>query len=329
MTTIKAEIIEDSVSVDGIRLTTMLLQYPRFIHAEFMTHRMFSRNASSSRAIPVERMIQSIMEDTAMPLVWTKNQPGMQGYEECNEHIKMPTYEMTTMSTNSSGHFHLSEMMERMDEISSEIVMPYHDSEYEREVVWEEARDMAIYFARRYHNAGYHKQIVNRLLEPFMHIKVLVTATDWANFYALRDHEMAEPHIQILAQKMTKAQDASDPRLVTKNDWHLPFVSTEEKVKLLSTHSVREALDMAIQLSVARCARTSYLTHEGKAPDIAADLDLANRLIGSTPLHASPAEHQATPDTLLTKTRWMNPDRHGNFTGWQQYRKFLPNENVK
>ena len=297
MTTILANVIEDSVSEEGIRLTTMLLRYPRFIHAEVMTHRVFSRNASSSRAIPVERMINDILKDTAIPLIWTKNQPGMQGYEECNESISYDSDE------------------------SMDFVEFTQQWECYREQAWNNARDAAIASAYAFHRAGYHKQIINRLLEPFMHINVLVTATDWENFFALRAHEAAEPHIQMLARIMQSNMEVSKPKLLHHGEWHLPFVGESD-----------EDLDTRIKMSVARCARTSYLTHDGRKPNRDEDIALYDRLVGSEPLHASPAEHQATPDRLLFNDpkhlMWDHPTLHGNFRGWKQYRKTLLNENI-
>lgn len=310
MTTITAQIIADSISPDKIRLTTMLLRYPRFIHAELMTHRVFSRNASSSRAIPVEKTIKAILEDTAMPIHWGKNQKGMQADEECNEKVD-----------------------DGFDGCS-------------RETAWLWARDNAIEVAQAFHKAGYHKQIVNRLLEPFSHINVVVTSTYWANWYKLRDHPMAMPEIQILAQVMAVNQENSIPKELQPGQWHLPFINNEDfkehylDLKAIHNHGGQEAdfyhsfnpeeilLNDKIKCSVARCARTSYLTIEGKKPDIEADLKLYERLVGSEPLHASPCEHQATPDERYWAKPeiWMHRSQHGNLFGWRQYRKMLKGE---
>lgn len=285
MTTIRAKVIADSVCQhSGNRLTTMQLRYPRFIHAEFMTHRQFSRNASSSRAIPVERMIQDIIEDTAMPLHWGKNQKGMQASEECDAQVKV----------HDDG---------------------FHVFTGTREEAWTVARDNAINIARRFHEAGYHKQVVNRLLEPFMHINVVVSSTEWSNFFALRDHADAEPHIAILARAMKKAMDQSEPAILSYGMWHVPYSGDHDEGVSYTDNPVY------IQKSVARCARVSYRTHEGKEPTIAEDLELYGRLVQTKPLHASPAEHQATPDPYgESRGQW------GNFVGWKQYRKTLPGE---
>lgn len=296
MTTISAKVVADSISTEGIRLTTLLCRYPRFIHAEFMTHRVFSRNASSSRAIPVKRLIESVMQDTAMPIYWGRNQPGMQAGEDHHAKVENAYGAMVT-----------------------------------REQAWIEERDRAVRKAEAYDRAGYHKQIVNRLLEPFSHITVVVTATEWSNFFALRRHPDAEPHMHLLADRMFEAMEASKPELRLVGEWHLPFAELES----LPLNGGHPDWDLGIRLSVARCARTSYLTHEGKPPVIEDDLALYDRLVGAVPLHASPAEHQATPDDARYDDHyddhaafegWSQPELHGNLRGWIQYRKTLPGE---
>lgn len=313
--TITATVIADSIS-NGIRLTTLQLRYPRFIHAEFMTHRLFSRNASSSRAIPVKRIIKDIQDDPAIPMHWGKNIPGMQAHEQIDEPIYIGNDE----------------------EIAGQMTtVPYC---YTKEEAWLEARDQMIKVAEAFDNAGYHKQIVNRLLEPWSHINVLVTATDFANFFHLRDHADAQPEIRELAQAMKIAMSKTSPLELVCGNWHLPYVSPIDfaNIHMHLKHgritrdepSTKELMDVALKISVARCARVSYLTHGGRPTDIVEDIKLFDRLLGSQPLHASPAEHQATPDakTMVSygKNVWDNPEMHGNFRGWIQYRKTLPGE---
>ena len=280
--TITAKIIQDSISSNNIRLTTFQLRYPRFIHGEFMTHRLFSRNASSSRAIPVKRLISDIIEDTAMPIHWGKNQPGMQANEEHYDPIDI-------------------------------------DGEsFSREDSWLKARDAAIDIATKFMNAGYHKQIVNRILEPFSHISVVCTATEFNNFFALRSHKDAQPEIKLLSDLMQEERNNNVPCFLNDGDWHLPYILANE---------ISLPLDIRRKISVARCARVSYLKHDGTIPDINKDIELHDMLAVAVPLHASPAEHQATPD-VWQNDRWTNPDKHGNLRGYIQYRKTLPFEYV-
>ena len=271
--TITAKIIQDSINDSNIRLTTFQLRYPRFIHGEFLTHRLFSRNASSSRAIPVKRLIGDIIEDTAMPIHWGKNQPGMQANEE---------------------HYDLIDI----------------DGEsFSREDSWLKARDAAIDIATKFMNAGYHKQIVNRILEPFSHISVVCTATEFNNFFALRSHKDAQPEIKLLSDLMQEERNTSVPRFLENGEWHLPYVLESEQDL---------SLDTKRKISVARCARVSYINK---------DIELHDMLAVAVPLHASPAEHQATPD-VWQNGKWTNPDKHGNLRGYIQYRKILPFECV-
>ena len=139
-------------------------------------------------------------------------------------------------------------------------------------------------------------------------MRVILTATEWDNFFELRDHPDAEPHFQVLAKAIRQARDGSKPTLLRPGEWHLPYVRETEG--LWGTYLVRP------KLSAARCARVSYLTHDGRMPSSIEDLDLFERLAGSRPLHASPLEHQATPGTEDT----------GNFKGWTQYRKLWEKE---
>lgn len=300
--TITAAIVADSISADGVRLTTMLLRYPRFIHAELMTHRVFSRNASSSRAIPVEKLIADMQRDPAMPEFWGSNKPGMQAGDELHEGA---VRQCTGM--------------------------------------WLAGLEDAIYHAEQMVGMGLHKQIANRILEPWAHINVVVTSTEWSNFWELRCHPDAQPEMRTLAEAMRAVYDARTPSLLNPGEWHLPFVTEADCDKarnLITNNGVlrvvptdKQVGDMLIKASVARCARTSYLTHDMKEPDLEADIKLHDRLVASRPIHASPAEHQATPDAVIgqgfpaddgtVRRVWEKPLLHGNFVGWCQYRKLL------
>jgi len=304
-----ASVIADSISDEGIRLTTMQLRYPRFIHAELMTHRVFSRNASSSRAIPVAKMIEDIRRDPAMPIHWGSNKPGMQAGAEINEPVKLYA------------------------PVSGEVVAlsPQH--------VWLYQMDLAITVAQAYAEAGYHKQIVNRILEPWAHINVVVTSTEWANFFGLRSHPDAQPEIKVLSDMIQAEMMASVPFQLDEGQWHLPYVLGSDWVDIKKHAKANritrdepqydELANLARKVSTARCARVSYLTHDGRKTTIEEDMDLHDKLVVAVPLHASPAEHQATPDKLgagYTGEDWEYPELHGNLRGWKQYRKMLPGE---
>lgn len=301
--TIKAEIVCDSISLEGHRLTTFKLRYPRFIHDEVLTHRKFSRNTSSLRAIPVKKVIEDVERDPAMPTHWGRNQKGMQAKEE--------------LTPDEIG-------LARMG--------------------WDQALHNAITTARGMARVGLHKQVINRILMPFTHVNVVVTSTEYLNFFGLRLDDDADPTVRSLAEVMWRKYKTNTPHQLRPGSWHLPFIDRElgaEDPVLL----VR--LDLAIKVSVARCARTSYESHEtGKRSTVEEDLALYDKLVGAQPLHASPAEHQATPDSVrgnfegdippdakpanhpLAYLNWAHPGEHGNFTGWRQYRKMLAGEAI-
>jgi thymidylate synthase ThyX len=262
----KADVILDSISKAGSRLITMELTYPRFIHAEFMTHRMFSRNAASSRAIPTKKMIKMVEENPAMPIYFGKNIRGMSAREEIDK-----------------GRVPIAEEL------------------------WLAARDEAVAYAKALYELGMHKQVVNRVLEPWKYITVICTATQWSNFFALRRHEDAQPEIHHLADLMHAAQSSSEP---VERTWHIPYIQEDEQ---------NLSLDIKCKIGTARCARVSYLTHAGKR-EIEKDLVLHERLLtGSGHGHWSPFEHVAMASSLPTF-------RSGNFLGWRQYRKMFEGE---
>lgn len=187
------------------------------------------------------------------------------------------------------------------------------DARTEAVMQWLYARDKAVERARILAELGVHKQVVNRVIEPWMWITVIISATELDNFFGLRRHKDAEPHFHELADKMWAVREDSMPRVLSASEWHLPLIHWDDVVdRALS-------LTDLIKVSVGRCARVSYLTHDGRrAPE--EDIALHDRLIVQEPLHASPAEHVAQA--------LAEPLRAGNFIGWRQYRKTLPNEHI-
>jgi len=295
--TITAKVIARSRVDAGVPdLITLQMRYPRFIHAEFMTHRVFSRNASSSRAVPVERMIQDVIDDPAMLVRWGANQPGMQDAGDHDAKVKVPHI---ILDDGLGGDAFLAES----DPVDA----------------WERARDIAVEFARGFAKAGYHKQVANRLLEPFGHISVVVTATEWDNFFALRCHPDADPTMGALAEAMRDAIAASTPHIAQANwSWHLPYITEDDWCSdQVQSKSQPEANKFLAMISAARCARVSYLNHDGTTPDIDKDLALAKRLLESK--HMSPFEHQAEAWTKGVQKTYLN----GNLRGWHQFRKMI------
>lgn len=267
---VSVKVIEDSVSPDNLRLTTLQLKYPRYIHAEFMTHRVFSRNASSSRAIPVAKLAAAATENMVYPARWGKNQAGMQPSEE---------------------------------NLSPE------DADKAKKI-WDKMAAVCANGAQQLSELGLHKQWANRPLEWFGMISVVVSATDWENFHHVRSHSAAQDEVRQLSDKIKEVRAESVPKGLMRDEWHLPYVSEEERENYFLTD--------CIKISSARCARVSYNKHDGTSSSVEDDVSLYERLVGSYPQHMSPVEHQATP----------MPGRWGNFHGWKQHRQFLEEEGL-
>lgn len=273
-------------------LWTFELTYPRYIHSEFMTHRVFSRNASSSRAIPVRRMIEQVRENPVMPPKVFMNQKGMVGETEADE--------VTTTA------FH---------------------------VLWEEAADNACKTAEMMERLGIHKQHVNRILEPFQFIKVIVTATEWYNFFALRLAPDAQPEIRQLARVIYDEMDryrnkevgvleVSIPRKDCPDIFarmgadkvhtivSLPYI-TDEDIKEIGKDNYHQLM----KISAARCARVSYNNHDGSKPDLEKDMKLYDHLYEGR--HLSPMEHACIQDPDYRK--------YANLNGWKSLRYLVEN----
>ena len=327
MTKISAKIIADSINPQGQRITSFILTYPRMIHGELMTHRMFSRNSASSRAIPFKKMMEMVEKDPFIPIAWQKDHRGMQGTE------------YFTKSDLAAAEF-----KEEIPDTAIEHLTQ----------VWLAARDNAVRHAKYANEIGLTKQICNRILEPFMWHTVLVTATEFDNFFELRcpkyqtpvsqsvepqkswrdltevhsnpenlerleankdnwvfkmQHSLsaAEIHIQALAEAMWDTYNESKPKKLEAGEWHIPFSDNINDDEILQKIAKKEevshletAYDIyqyyAIKIATARCARLSYMTFEGKI-DYEKDIDLHDQLLASH--HMSPFEHCARAMTDL------------------------------
>jgi hypothetical protein len=270
------KVICDSISPGDVRLTTFEVTFPRIVLAEFNTHRVFSRNSASSRAIPVEKRIAMVEADPFIPEQFGKNQKGMQAGEVLDE-----------------TEAHLARL------------------------AWRAACADAIHRARQLCVVGVHKQLANRLLEPFCWQTVVVTATEWSNFFGLRCNPAAQPEIRKIAECMREVMYGSTPDRVEVGGWHLPYVTGVEQDTWVRACAF-DAVHLA-KISSARCARVSYLTQDGRR-DLDEDLSLAVRLESSG--HMSPFEHAAQVVEGLAGTEMT-----GNFSPpWFQLRKYMAHE---
>ena len=264
-------ILASRCETTGKEIWTVSARYWRPIHGEVMTHRMFSRNGSSSRAIPVMKFIKQVLNNPAGPIYWGSSQPKMQAGAEITGWRRA--------------------------------IAPWW---------WRSASLFAV--AHSWFGAkvlGLHKQVVNRLTEPFQFMTLVITATEWDNFFELRAHPDAQPELQEVAYALRALMDehraAGKVQVLKVGEWHLPFVRSDEMSLLLQTK---------VKLSTARAARASYMNHDGTSPVVEKDVALHDNLVVSKPIHASPSEHQARAmaDAEVAS---------GNLKGWAQYRKYL------
>lgn len=263
---ITTSILADSISPHGHRITTALWTYPRYLHAEVMTHRCFARNAASSRAIPISKFVEAVSTNPAT----------FEQYGAANKGMSAQTL------------------------MAEEQIAGFLED-------WTNLAHQACRFAETWD--GYAaKQLVNRALEPWMHMTTIVTATEWSNFFALRAHPAAQPEFQVLAYRFLDQYLKSTPQPVDFDQWHVPLV-TEEERQCYNWGQLQV-------ISTARCARVSYTRH-GTDTDYEKDLALHDSLKASA--HMSPFEHQATP--------WEDLPNPSPFRGWLQYRKTIQGEN--
>ena len=295
------KIIKDSISPDGIRLTTIEAELPRYIWAECLTHRWFGRNAQSSRAVPVKEVLRVNRENPVFPILWGKNRSGMSSIEELN-----------------------------------------YIEKQQASIIWATIAEHAFQAAEELIDLGLHKQWSNRITEPFSRIKVVITATEWDNFFWLRDDlDAAQPEIVDFARKAKKAFEASTPQVLLPGEWHLPYVSNWRDVDgtmiYMDEAHKQISLETAKDVSASCCAQVSYRKLDQTTEKAET---VRERLLGGPKPHASPYEHQGTPmknpkagqDYILSPAHWekgvtsMNRDRiflSGNLKGWSQFRQLI------
>lgn len=300
---IKATIIADSISPQGVRLTTFEIEYPRFILAELNTHRMLSKNSASSRAIPSKSLHEHILQYPARPVFWGKNQPGMKAKEALEP-----------------------------------------DLAKRAELLWDAAIHASILYSSEMTNLGLHKQIANRPVELGMTMKTVISGTEWNNLWHLRDHEDAQPEFAALAGAMRTEYANSTPVLLNPGEWHLPYIDVYRitpggTLRYFSQAGEELSLEDARIISASCCAQVSYRKNDD---NIDKARKIYKQLIESTPAHASPVEHQGTPMPTRYATGeysrdWPEGISHqdrdgnywsGNFKGWIQFRKLIPNEQL-
>ncbi len=337
---IEAPVICDSINPQGSRLHTQRWTGPKFIHQESLRHRAiyfldflhaefdadFSFSVSSSRAIPFERLATEASDPALMakPVHWGAAQKGMSPTDE----------EVDNQNRNIEWGLVLNDLgLERARTIPIEWITKRQCVER----LWELGGQLDVQIARAMvEYTDVHKSIANRQIESHIHVHCLATATTngWMNFFGLRLDKAADLTLRALAEEAWKGWNENVPKKLEPSQWHLPFIDGQdiEETGATSEDEWQEVLPIVIKVSVARCAHLSYESFDSPGTRMSVEkcVELHNRFVNSVPMHASPMEHQATPDhELVWRGNWANPKEAGNLgPGWRQYRKMLPNEAV-
>jgi hypothetical protein len=293
---ITARVVAKSVAECGTVITTFECEYHRYIHGELLTHRQFSRGAASSRAIPIEKVIENVVNNTAIPVHWGKKQSGMQANEELNQ-----------------------DAIELAD------------------VEWHAAMYDAVKHAKRLDELGLHKQVTNRILEPFQMMKTIITTTELDNFFWLRDDVAAQPELQQLARCMKQAYNEAEAEELKSGEWHTPYVDHYRDVDgniIYSSGGQELSVEDAKKISVSCCAQVSYRKLDVSLEKAKKIYDM---LVSDSRVHASPFEAVATPMEYPMDAEacgWEEGITHsdsehnfwsGNLKHWIQYRQLIPN----
>lgn len=300
----KVKVLADSISPDGVRLATVAYQGPRPVLPELNTHRALSRNAESSRAIPFDKKLAQVFANPYFP-------------------ADLPDGELMGESKGMQASGTLSEQDKK-----------WGQAEYRA------AAESAVRHAKVMVNHGFHKQDVNRLLEPFAYTRGVVSSTELANFFALRCDWRAYPPFRFLARCMWVALSRSVPKPVDWGGWHLPFIADADLSESVSRGSILRtnhgvppdgfttwAECLLARWSAARCARVSHYEFGRKTPNWDKDSETYDKLAGDFPIHASPLEHPAYCGKPGSHQRGFPLS---NFRPpWVQLRKFVQGENIR
>ena len=178
-----ATVLAATKNARGKRIVTWELVYPRYIHAELMTHRCFSRNAASSRAVPIERMVREVIEAPVFFEEVGLDKPGMSSDGEVRPGVR----DGFRMGWKELG------------------------------------RNVALMVERWSKEYGIHKQVLNRALEPWVRIRTIVTTTETKNFFDLRLDKAAQPEMQVLARCMKESLEHAEKEGIYSNKYHIPY----------------------------------------------------------------------------------------------------------
>ena len=337
MSKITAQIVADSKNEFGDRITTFVVTFPRIILAEFNTHRMFSRNSASSRAIPFEKMVKSVEENPFVPIAWQKDHKGMQG-SEYFEGWRAKVLELAWIGASKAAVWSAKKLnkLGLTKQLCNRILEPFmYHTVICTATEWENFFHLRCprYVMRYMSNERIIHEDVYRSKKDFIKGEEL-TYTGDINWLA-QNKGQAEIHIMALSELMWDAYNESTPKQLKAGEWHIPF---GDNINLPPTIPIDEGLTLdegvarrKIKIAVARCARISYtVVGEERINNIDNDIKLHDILL--TNGHLSPTEHigMAMDENDYENSSYNADDGaegskgwSGNFKGFVQYRKLV------
>lgn len=288
-----ARVVAYSVSEEtGEKIITFEVETPRLIWSEVMTHRIFSRNGASSRAIPVTTVNELVLTHTAYPARFGKKNKGMQ------------------------------------DAGSYDGVVIIDGVSYNPEEAWYKAAENAVKFSKAFDEAGYAKQVCNRHTEPYQFMKAVITFTgDGANFFGLRRHCDADPSIYDLADAMKEAMELAPVKHLKAGDWHMPYYKDGAFIK-----GRDRGLQKALKISASCAAQVSYrkLDDSEEKAEMVYDRLVNSKPVHASPFEhqATPLKKSiGFRSKFVTHVDREGNAWSGNFRNWGQHRQIIP-ENV-
>lgn len=208
-----AKILADSINGTGSRLTTFEVEVPKYVLGQLAKHRQLSMNFESSRAKPFWRVLEQVVHDPYIPTRFGKYSSGMQPVGYFNQNEVIGIIEEWVTSAHSAAH--------------QAIDVGYRDDD---QGVYSEAHRrlrLAVWNGKtldwfKDNPPEVAKELLNRILEPYMKVKGVVSATEWDNFIQLRANPEAQDDINYLAQDINRLLAENNPTFVSAGACHLP-----------------------------------------------------------------------------------------------------------
>lgn len=320
-TKINAQIVAHSINQQGDELISVLVTFPRIILAEVNTHRMLSKNTSSSRAIPFNKMLETIQNDPFIPIAWQKEHKGMQGTEYWTTDIDK--LELEWLQARNKAVFQATTLHDSgvTKQLCNRLLEPFM---WTTMLITGPKSGWDNFFNLRCPQYDYLGTFFKSKKDCIRETNASLSIEDELTWLQ-HNKGQAEIHMMALAESIYDAVNESTPKILIPGEWHIPF---EDKIKQeFALIPVQFTIPDSVKISTAMAARTSYTTvGEEKRLDYKAMIGLHDRLLAQDPPHSSPLEHCAQ---AMTKEEYWSffgttaQNTKGN--GWcNNFKGFIP-----